>query len=162
MGNFNRDRRDGRGDFRRDGSFGRDRSFRGRGGFGRGDRGERRMFKAICANCGKDCEVPFRPTGDKPVYCSDCFEKMGKRDGRGDFDRPRRENRGFSEDKYKAQLDLINTKLDQVLNFLNPKKAQESPAPSVPVLEDVTKESQVKPAKTKKASMKKSTKKSSE
>ena len=34
---------------------------------------ERTFTKAVCAECGKECEVPFRPTGDRPVYCRDCF-----------------------------------------------------------------------------------------
>jgi CxxC-x17-CxxC domain-containing protein len=49
-----------------------------KGGFGGGDRGEGRpteMFPATCASCGKPCEVPFRPTGERPVYCRDCFGK---------------------------------------------------------------------------------------
>ena len=36
----------------------------------------RQMFPATCAECGKDCEVPFEPRGDKPVYCSDCYRKV--------------------------------------------------------------------------------------
>ena len=32
------------------------------------------MYKAICSECGKKCELSFKPTGDKPVFCSDCFE----------------------------------------------------------------------------------------
>ena len=36
---------------------------------------ERVMHKAICADCNKECEVPFRPTGDRPVYCKECFAK---------------------------------------------------------------------------------------
>ncbi len=36
-------------------------------------RGPREMFDAVCARCGKDTQVPFRPTGARPVYCSDCF-----------------------------------------------------------------------------------------
>ena len=36
----------------------------------------RQMFPAICAECGKECEVPFEPRGDKPVYCSDCYRKV--------------------------------------------------------------------------------------
>jgi CxxC-x17-CxxC domain-containing protein len=36
----------------------------------------RRMFPAVCAECGKDTEVPFEPRGDKPVYCSDCYRKV--------------------------------------------------------------------------------------
>ena len=38
-------------------------------------RGERQMFDAVCAECGQPCKVPFEPTGDRPVYCSDCFSK---------------------------------------------------------------------------------------
>lgn len=39
-----------------------------------GDRGERQMYPAVCAQCGKQTEVPFQPKGDRPVYCSDCFK----------------------------------------------------------------------------------------
>jgi len=34
----------------------------------------REMHKATCGDCGKACEVPFEPKGDKPVYCSECFQ----------------------------------------------------------------------------------------
>ena len=43
---------------------------RGGGGY---ERGPREMFSATCSNCGKEAQVPFKPTGSKPVYCSDCF-----------------------------------------------------------------------------------------
>ena len=36
----------------------------------------RQMFPAVCAECGKDTQVPFEPRGDKPVYCSDCYRKI--------------------------------------------------------------------------------------
>ncbi len=45
----------------------------GGGGGGYSDRGPREMFTATCSSCGKDAQVPFRPTSGKPVYCSDCF-----------------------------------------------------------------------------------------
>ena len=50
-------------------SFSHDRSDRGDrdGGFNK--------FKAICAECGQSCEVPFKPMGGRPVYCRDCFSK---------------------------------------------------------------------------------------
>ena len=35
--------------------------------------GERQMFDAVCAECGKPTQVPFQPTGDRPVYCRECF-----------------------------------------------------------------------------------------
>ena len=36
----------------------------------------RQMYPAVCAECGKECEVPFEPRGDKPVYCSGCYSKI--------------------------------------------------------------------------------------
>ena len=35
----------------------------------------RQMFPATCAQCGKATEVPFEPRGDRPVYCSQCYNK---------------------------------------------------------------------------------------
>ena len=49
---------------------------------GRGGRGDGRpmeFHKAICAECKKECEVPFKPSGDRPVYCKDCFSKRRDR-----------------------------------------------------------------------------------
>jgi CxxC-x17-CxxC domain-containing protein len=43
------------------------------GGGGFGDRPQREMFQATCSACGKVAEVPFKPRGDKPVYCRECF-----------------------------------------------------------------------------------------
>jgi len=34
----------------------------------------RPMYKVICANCGRDSEVPFKPSRDRPVYCKECFK----------------------------------------------------------------------------------------
>ena len=39
-------------------------------------KGEREKFKATCAACGGEAEVPFKPREDRPVYCSVCFAKM--------------------------------------------------------------------------------------
>ncbi|MFC1995436.1 zinc-ribbon domain containing protein [Chloroflexota bacterium] len=36
----------------------------------------RQMFPVVCAECGKDTEVPFEPRNDKPVYCRDCYRKV--------------------------------------------------------------------------------------
>ena len=48
----------------------------GGGGGGRGgySSGPRQMFPATCATCGKQTEVPFKPSGSRPVYCRDCFQ----------------------------------------------------------------------------------------
>ncbi len=45
-----------------------------RGGFR-----QREMFSVVCSACGKETEVPFRPSGDRPVYCSDCYRKINNR-----------------------------------------------------------------------------------
>ena len=111
MGNFNRDdNRSGgyRGGFSRGGD---------RGGF-RGGRSDRPMFSTICSNCGKECQVPFRPTNGKPVYCSDCFEKMGNRSG----DSRRFDDRAPRSPQAQGGPDLgaINAKLDKILAILAP------------------------------------------
>jgi CxxC-x17-CxxC domain-containing protein len=56
-----------------------------RGGFGsRGRRFDRKpleMHKAVCDKCKKDCEVPFKPTQGKPVFCRECFQKKREEEG---------------------------------------------------------------------------------
>lgn len=50
------------------------------GGYGGGQRAggaPRQMFDATCNSCGNVARVPFQPRGDKPVFCSDCFERRG-------------------------------------------------------------------------------------
>lgn len=46
--------------------------------FGGSDGGfrTRQMFPAVCAECGRDTEVPFEPREGRPVYCSECFNKI--------------------------------------------------------------------------------------
>lgn len=55
-------------------------SYASAGSYGAGDgggfRGPREMHDATCARCGNQTQVPFRPTGARPVYCSDCFRMM--------------------------------------------------------------------------------------
>lgn len=156
MGNFGRD--GGRRDDRRGGFGGGRRSFAGgrdfggnRGGFGRGNR---EMFKATCANCGRECEVPFRPSGDKPVYCSDCFEKMGNRGERRSYDRPQRAPSAPVQN-LKADFDALNAKLDRIIALLEPKKEAVKPTEiaQVEVVAETPSEE-----KTKKVAKKKSSK----
>jgi len=58
----------------------------GGGGYSSG-RGSREMFSATCSSCGQEAQVPFQPSGDKPVYCSTCFEQRrgNDRSGRGGY-----------------------------------------------------------------------------
>jgi CxxC-x17-CxxC domain-containing protein len=39
------------------------------------NRPPREMHKAVCADCKQECEVPFKPSGDRPVYCKNCYPK---------------------------------------------------------------------------------------
>lgn len=117
MGNFNRDSRP-TGNFR--GGFSRG----GRGGgrnFDRGDRGSRPMFQTVCSNCGKDCEVPFRPTGEKPVYCNDCFPKFSNRPNKQSFDRSGNSQNNSQLGSLSSKIDGLNSKLEKILNLLQPK-----------------------------------------
>lgn len=114
------------------------------------------MYKATCSVCGKECEVPFRPTSGKPVYCSEHFEQMGGR--RGDSERSERPDyRAPNLDQNKVQFDALNFKLEvlsakieKVLKLLEP--AAIAPVVPAPIVE-VQKETKViKPKKvTKKA-----------
>lgn len=68
------------------GNFNRDNRFSDRRDFRRGDfdrRGsDRPMYKTTCSKCGNECEVPFKPSGDRPVFCSQCFENNRSSDSR--------------------------------------------------------------------------------
>ena len=47
------------------------------GGSYGGERPPRQMYTATCSQCGGEARVPFQPRGDKPVYCSNCFQQTG-------------------------------------------------------------------------------------
>ncbi len=116
-GGFNRGGFEGR----REGGF----SGRREGGFNRGNR-RPEMHDVVCDKCGNDCQVPFKPTGDKPVLCSACFRK----DGGASFNSGSREQREFREPVgsirtnsvssgiSQEQFRQLNTKLDKVLGIL--------------------------------------------
>jgi len=69
-------------------SYGSSSSYGGGGGSysSGGGRAAREMFTATCSSCGQPAQVPFQPSGEKPVYCSTCFEQRrsagGDRGGR--------------------------------------------------------------------------------
>ena len=170
-------------DFKHSGDFGKkkrsgfDRRDSGnhgfsRGGFGHGggDSPRPALHGATCAECGKPCEVPFKPSGDRPVYCSNCFKS--KKDG---FSSPRQDNRDFSKPRFESpmrpsapansgaptneQLAKLNAKLDKILSILDSISVEDeeydeeeeivaSPAP-------VKKEKKVKAVKDKKTEVKK-------
>ncbi len=51
------------------------RNSAGGSSYGSSDRPKREMFTATCSDCGGVAELPFNPSGDRPVYCRDCFAK---------------------------------------------------------------------------------------
>jgi len=70
--------------------------------------------KVTCSGCGSDCEVPFKPTSNKPVFCSDCFSKKEKgSDRRSD----RSSDRG-AKSYSNRDLDVINEKLNKIMKAL--------------------------------------------
>lgn len=106
----------------------------------RGGNEDREMFPAVCDNCGNDCEVPFKPNGSKPIFCNDCFRKMGGNDREQNSDRfdfkkpsferndrperretPRIESRpgnSLNDAYIKQQFDVLNTKLNKIMAAL--------------------------------------------
>jgi CxxC-x17-CxxC domain-containing protein len=68
------------------------------------------MHHAVCDNCGKDCEVPFRPTKGKPIYCDKCFGNT-------------KEN---NTDQFKKEFEILNKKLDKILEILMPVLSEEN------------------------------------
>ncbi|MGB7957864.1 MAG: CxxC-x17-CxxC domain-containing protein [Minisyncoccia bacterium] len=84
------------------------------------------LFDAVCSKCGKACQVPFRPNGQKPVYCRACFgspanapagrENFVRRDAPVASFEPRNDNRELAD--LKQQLGAVNSKIDSILKTL--------------------------------------------
>ena len=125
------------------GGFGGDRpKFNNKPRFGARDEGPREMFPAKCSECGRACEVPFRPNGEKPVFCNDCFNAQ-KESMSGNFapkprfernDRPQRdfgptarpvvdERNNRRIDELKAQVAGLSAQMKEVLAIIGNKPA---------------------------------------
>ena len=138
------------------------------------DRGEVVMSKATCSECSNICEVPFKPNGERPVFCSNCF--MSKRDGTFNNDRDERKgnvreiSRRDSRDEkptysapannnstevaeMKKQITNLNTKIDSLANafdkFISEKASTVPAAKKVTAKKVATKEVVTKVASTK-------------
>ena len=116
---------------------------RGRGGFGDRDRGSVTMYQATCDQCGRPCEVPFRPVEGRPVYCTACFGN--KREGGDGRDGNRFVQKSFNDsktitrtdfggfvgrengDEVRKQLELLNGKMDRLVKAM---EMMASPAPA--------------------------------
>lgn len=86
----------------------------------RNDFEDRQMYKAVCDDCGIDCQVPFKPSSDKALYCSDCFKKDANRST-------------GKADSYKEDFANLNNKMDHILKVLAhlvSKDAHESKKPA--------------------------------
>lgn len=112
MSSYNRNSRSGGGKYRG-------------GDFRRRDSVPREMHRAVCDECGNNCEVPFRPSKDKPIYCSECFERKeggdSGRSGRRDYVRSRGDDRDNTNKQMLEQLTALNTKLNKILAVIEPK-----------------------------------------
>ena len=75
------------------------------------------MTKVICASCKSECEIPFKPRTDKPVYCRECYAKEGN-GGRSSGGRS--SGRSFDAGFKLSEKDLekINEKLDKIMKSL--------------------------------------------
>lgn len=115
---------------------------------------ERRMYDSICDKCGKRFELPFKPTGDKEVFCNDCFDRGSNSGNRSD--------RGSNQNK--EQFDMMNAKLDKIISILAstvPAKKEDVVKKEIPAKKEIK---EIKPEKvvTIKAVVKKAEKKKAE
>lgn len=96
----------------------------GRGGFGGRQSFPSSMHPATCAECGASCEVPFKPNGRKPIFCSNCFKKDGdaprfERSERPSFGEKRSFHSEAGAGITAEQFKVLNEKLDTILELLN-------------------------------------------
>ena len=98
------------------------------------------MHRATCDSCGKDCEVPFRPTKGKPIYCDECFGSNKDRD----------------TDQLKKDFEILNKKLDKILKILTPVHSAKNDQVE---LDEETEEPKLKKTTKKKVAIKKEVKK---
>jgi CxxC-x17-CxxC domain-containing protein len=128
------------------------------------NREEKQMFKATCADCGDSCEVPFRPNGEKPIYCRACFGNA--KAGATDYKEFRRSAPAPADDRSKEQFAAINAKLDMIIKAMNlsapaktvapeAKKAETAAAPKAEKAVVVEKAPKASKAPAKKAAAKK-------
>lgn len=114
---------------------------------------DRQMFEVVCDECQKDCKVPFKPSSDKPIYCDDCFGKEG------------RNSRNNNSEQNEKHFELINEKLDIILELLVPEALEDetekelTEIEKVEEIEEAKKEMKEKKTTKKKATAKKISKK---
>lgn len=117
---MNYDRKNRKGNF---GGSGRKFSS-GNRGFGDRDDSRPSLHKAICSECKAECQVPFKPSSGKPVFCRDCFKSKGDTGPKrfGDNKRSFGSERSFGERNSSIsneQFKILNSKLDQILEALD-------------------------------------------
>lgn len=137
--------------------FGGKKSFGSNQKHGRGQQRDNRSgddrsekFSATCSECHKKCDVPFKPSADKPVYCSACFgmKKSGNELRGEQHNRPRQEHTSFGRTgksshsfdriqvserppvkpgltpdsvlELKRQISGLEVKLNRILDLINP------------------------------------------
>lgn len=169
MGDYGNQGRGGRGGNRFGGNRGGNNRFGGGRGRNSDGGGQREMFVTVCDDCGNECEVPFRPSGDKPVYCSNCFEARGNEHSDDSFSRRpaqrfnnRREERSSAPRQDNSQLleaiNLLNLKLDKVMKVIESKLNNDVVIPKVIVQKPKAKKA-VKVDKSEKSAKKSKAKK---
>ncbi len=122
--------------------------------FGGKDSPRPAMHPAVCDDCGDDCEVPFKPTGDKPIYCKRCFGKDNFKDSNRS-PRPEMKSVAPSHGPTKEQFEMLNTKLDKILKLLTPAVTTPTVVASPAIVaEDVAMEKALKAKKTSKVAVK--------
>ena len=114
---------------------------------------ERRMFPAVCAQCNRDCQVPFQPDGSKPILCSNCYGKSqgGFENKRPSYNNDRRptlydrnpqpkvfeQNPKQVSNQTNELLVSINAKLEKILNLMSGTVSPKAPKEIKEILSDL-------------------------
>ncbi len=166
MSNFNRGSKKGGERSRRSDSFGGDSR-----------REKPKMHQVICSDCGIRCQVPFKPTGERPVYCSECFENHAETGGsKKEFNRKqpiiRKENSSYYQeikqeqnkhyDTFNNQMSEVIERLDKIIGFLKESKNELALKGAIKTAKEEIKKEKVKKTSEKKVAKKVDSKKTKE
>lgn len=137
-------------------SFGGDKKpWENKGGKSFGNNDDREMFQATCSGCGKPCQVPFKPSFGKPVFCDECFTKT--RNGetpmrsnsysdRGDRGaRPAPASSTANTDVLARQMQVIAGKLDTLIDLVSRAQSTKQTSASAPIAAPAKKEAVTNP-----------------
>lgn len=80
------------------------------------DSAQSEMYKATCAVCELDIQVPFKPDGDRPVFCKECFKDHQRTIAKSkDASTPKSQSQSKLKEKTQKKTEKIVTEEDNII-----------------------------------------------